>query len=348
MPRRFYLSRRIRLGLVFAQEPEDCLPAAPSACRGRSARHPARRSSSGGGSIGSPPRPARPSTSISSSRSPCTISHGQSGRATGSMMMRPTGGAIVTRRRGAHAAHGTATRRPRRTKIRRATARRSRNARRIQSITASASSSSPTPVVVSCLRCAPTPRKLKRTVAAPASCIARAAVCTTLFCIVPPCSGCGWHTTPTTCARRARRRPDPRVAPRARRPARRIVIAAGRWGTECGRGDGCRASNRTRLTSRGRSASRASVPDRCRPAGAMAESAQTARQESIRRAPDVLEFRPWPAHPGRVRFLRTDPAQHVRMSSNRNPHLRWTGVPSTARSLVLLASTPTCRRGRTT
>ena len=31
-----------------------------------------------------------------------------------------------------------------------------------------------------------------------------------------------------------------------------------------------------------------------------------------------------------------DPAQHLRLGSNRNPHLRWTGVPSTSRSLVLV------------
>ena len=31
-----------------------------------------------------------------------------------------------------------------------------------------------------------------------------------------------------------------------------------------------------------------------------------------------------------------DVAQHLRLGPNRNPHLRWTGVPSTARSLVLL------------
>lgn len=35
-------------------------------------------------------------------------------------------------------------------------------------------------------------------------------------------------------------------------------------------------------------------------------------------------------------FGAPDPAAHVRLSSNRNPHLRWTGVPSTARSLVLI------------
>ena len=40
--------------------------------------------------------------------------------------------------------------------------------------------------------------------------------------------------------------------------------------------------------------------------------------------------------PDEFAFCAPDPAQHVRMSGNRNPHLRWTGVPSTARSLVLL------------
>jgi Raf kinase inhibitor-like YbhB/YbcL family protein len=35
-------------------------------------------------------------------------------------------------------------------------------------------------------------------------------------------------------------------------------------------------------------------------------------------------------------FGAPDPALHVRLGANRNPHLRWTGVPSTARSLVLL------------
>ena len=39
-------------------------------------------------------------------------------------------------------------------------------------------------------------------------------------------------------------------------------------------------------------------------------------------------------------FCAPDPAQHVRLAANRNPHLRWTGVPSTARSLVLLCVDP--------
>jgi hypothetical protein len=40
--------------------------------------------------------------------------------------------------------------------------------------------------------------------------------------------------------------------------------------------------------------------------------------------------------PEEFAFCAPDPAQHVRLSRNRNPHLRWTGVPSTAKSLVLL------------
>jgi len=40
--------------------------------------------------------------------------------------------------------------------------------------------------------------------------------------------------------------------------------------------------------------------------------------------------------PAEFAFGAPDPAAHVRLSKNRNPHLRWTGVPSTAKSLVLL------------
>lgn len=40
--------------------------------------------------------------------------------------------------------------------------------------------------------------------------------------------------------------------------------------------------------------------------------------------------------PEEFAFGATDATQHVRLSGNRNPHLRWTGVPSTARSLVLV------------
>ena len=44
---------------------------------------------------------------------------------------------------------------------------------------------------------APTPRKLKRTVARPSSRSARSSMVTTLLCMVPPCSGCGWQTMAT-------------------------------------------------------------------------------------------------------------------------------------------------------
>jgi hypothetical protein len=40
--------------------------------------------------------------------------------------------------------------------------------------------------------------------------------------------------------------------------------------------------------------------------------------------------------PEDLAFGAPDAATHVRLSGNRNPHLRWTGVPSTARSLVLI------------
>ncbi|HXW09964.1 MAG TPA: YbhB/YbcL family Raf kinase inhibitor-like protein [Steroidobacteraceae bacterium] len=40
--------------------------------------------------------------------------------------------------------------------------------------------------------------------------------------------------------------------------------------------------------------------------------------------------------PAEFAFCAPDPVQHACLAPNRNPHLRWTGVPSTARSLVLL------------
>ena len=40
--------------------------------------------------------------------------------------------------------------------------------------------------------------------------------------------------------------------------------------------------------------------------------------------------------PGEFAFGVPDAAQHLRLGPNRNPHLRWTGVPSGARSLVLV------------
>ena len=44
--------------------------------------------------------------------------------------------------------------------------------------------------------------------------------------------------------------------------------------------------------------------------------------------------------PPEFAFCAPDPVQHAKMSANRNPHLHWTGVPSTARSLVLLCVDP--------
>ncbi|HQR48401.1 MAG TPA: YbhB/YbcL family Raf kinase inhibitor-like protein [Steroidobacteraceae bacterium] len=44
--------------------------------------------------------------------------------------------------------------------------------------------------------------------------------------------------------------------------------------------------------------------------------------------------------PDEYTFCAPDPAAHVRMSANRNPHLRWSGVPSAAKSLVLLCVDP--------
>ena len=40
--------------------------------------------------------------------------------------------------------------------------------------------------------------------------------------------------------------------------------------------------------------------------------------------------------PGEFAFAVPDAAQHLKLSSNRNPHLHWSGAPSATRSLVLL------------
>ena len=42
--------------------------------------------------------------------------------------------------------------------------------------------------------------------------------------------------------------------------------------------------------------------------------------------------------PAQYAFGAPDPVAHLVLSANRNPHLRWTGVPSTAKSLVLLCA----------
>lgn len=44
--------------------------------------------------------------------------------------------------------------------------------------------------------------------------------------------------------------------------------------------------------------------------------------------------------PEEFAFCAPDAVAHVRFGGNRNPHLHWTGVPSTARSLVLLCFDP--------
>ena len=40
--------------------------------------------------------------------------------------------------------------------------------------------------------------------------------------------------------------------------------------------------------------------------------------------------------PEQFAFGAPDPARHLRLSLNRNPHLRWSGAPSSAKSLVLV------------
>jgi Raf kinase inhibitor-like YbhB/YbcL family protein len=40
--------------------------------------------------------------------------------------------------------------------------------------------------------------------------------------------------------------------------------------------------------------------------------------------------------PGEFAFAVPDPAEHLKLSSNRNPHLYWSGAPSATRSLVLM------------
>lgn len=44
--------------------------------------------------------------------------------------------------------------------------------------------------------------------------------------------------------------------------------------------------------------------------------------------------------PGAYAFCVIDPAQHVAMSSNRNPHLAWSDLPAGTQSLVLICHDP--------
>lgn len=44
--------------------------------------------------------------------------------------------------------------------------------------------------------------------------------------------------------------------------------------------------------------------------------------------------------PVRCAFAEQDPAEHIRLSENRNPQLSWSGIPSAAKSLVLICTDP--------
>lgn len=51
-------------------------------------------------------------------------------------------------------------------------------------------------------------------------------------------------------------------------------------------------------------------------------------------------FKDGAAIPGEFAFCVIDPATHVTLSANKNPHLAWSGVPAAAKSLVLVVHDP--------
>lgn len=51
-------------------------------------------------------------------------------------------------------------------------------------------------------------------------------------------------------------------------------------------------------------------------------------------------FKDGAAIPGEFAFCVIDPATHVRLSANKNPHLAWSGVPAAAKSLALIVHDP--------
>ncbi|WP_319239901.1 YbhB/YbcL family Raf kinase inhibitor-like protein [uncultured Propionivibrio sp.] len=55
---------------------------------------------------------------------------------------------------------------------------------------------------------------------------------------------------------------------------------------------------------------------------------------------DSSSFKDGSAIPGEFAFCVIDPASHVRLSDNRNPHLRWGDAPARTRSFALVCHDP--------